>query len=191
MSEPLEPGAGRSIAEIQEDVLAFHMAFRGPEVPATEMGCILGEEAGEVQRIITKRASGDRPEIWGTLGDELADVVLVCLAIAGREGINLERAVEYKLILNKAKPPLRNDPSPPSVLQYPIPMILHCPDCGAQHVDAPEPEKGWDNPPHKSHLCHKCGLTWRPSDLYTTGVSQIKTRGSRDNFPIQPYPSGR
>jgi rubredoxin len=53
----------------------------------------------------------------------------------------------------------------------PIPMILYCPSCGVQHVDRPEPDSGWTNPPHKSHLCHACGVVWRPASVPTNGVT--------------------
>jgi hypothetical protein len=66
-------------------------------------------------------------------------------------------------------------------VQQPIPMVLHCPKCTTQHVDAPDPDKGWTNPPHKSHLCHKCGFIWRPADVPTVGVEKIKTRGKVDS----------
>lgn len=66
----------------------------------------------------------------------------------------------------------------------PVPMVLHCPKCGTQHVDTPEPEKGWTNPPHKSHLCHGCGTIWRPADIATTGVRTIQSRGKDDTWPI-------
>jgi hypothetical protein len=65
----------------------------------------------------------------------------------------------------------------------PIDMLLFCPSCGAQHVDVPEPEKGWTNPPHKSHLCHGCGSTWRPADVPTNGVQAVRTRGKADTWP--------
>lgn len=65
----------------------------------------------------------------------------------------------------------------------PIPMVLYCPNCGLQHVDAPEPENGWENPPHKSHLCHGCKAVWRPADVATVGVEAIETRGERDTWP--------
>lgn len=65
----------------------------------------------------------------------------------------------------------------------PIPMVLHCPECGIQHVDKAEPEKGWDNPPHRSHLCHGCGCIWRPADVPTDGVAAISTRGAADTWP--------
>lgn len=86
----------------------------------------------------------------------------------------------------------------------PIDMILHCPTCGHQHVDAPEtswkealeatgrpvpPEAEaahaarWTNPPHRSHLCAACGCIWRPADVPTNGVQAITTRGTADNWP--------
>lgn len=65
----------------------------------------------------------------------------------------------------------------------PIPMILFCPTCGGQHIDAPSP--GWDNPPHRSHLCAFCGYIWRPADVPTTGVAKIQTRGKFD--PLSPH----
>lgn len=90
----------------------------------------------------------------------------------------------------------------PTVEQKPIDMILFCPRCGTQHVDSEQSETDfrhlmeawslnaepqdhvptrWTNPPHKSHLCHQCGAVWRPADVPTNGVAQIKTRGKRDN----------
>lgn len=87
----------------------------------------------------------------------------------------------------------------------PIDVVLHCPKCGLQHIDAPEParyatasntasvRKGfemggyelnpnrWDNPPHRSHLCAGCGHLWRPADVPTNGVAAVKTRGKNDS----------
>lgn len=68
------------------------------------------------------------------------------------------------------------------IVEEPIPMVLYCPACGLQHVDAPEPEKGWTNPPHRSHLCHGCGATWRPADRPTAGVAAIQTAGASDTY---------
>lgn len=69
----------------------------------------------------------------------------------------------------------------------PIKMILHCPRCQLQHVDEPDertPE--WDNPPHRSHLCHGCGCIWRPADVPTEGVAAIETRGKADTALTSP-----
>jgi hypothetical protein len=75
----------------------------------------------------------------------------------------------------------------------PIDLILYCPNCGLQHIDAPEivgytPTRAgtltnWDNPPHKSHLCHGCGCIWRPADVATNGVAELKTSGKDDTWP--------
>lgn len=62
----------------------------------------------------------------------------------------------------------------------PINMILHCPKCHVQHIDAPE--TCWTNPPHRSHLCHACGCIWRPADIPTNGVERITTVGKDDNY---------
>ena len=82
----------------------------------------------------------------------------------------------------------------------PIDMVLHCPECHAQHIDGPELESipwvevgaplsprnvhaAWANPPHRSHLCHQCGTIWRPADVCTNGVAAIGTRGRGDTWP--------
>ena len=78
-------------------------------------------------------------------------------------------------------------------MDTPIDMVLHCPNCGEQHIDAPEPMiehdngvvefREWTNPPHRSHLCHGCGTIWRPADVSTNGVLTLKTRGRADTWP--------
>lgn len=80
-------------------------------------------------------------------------------------------------------------------IETPIDIILYCPQCHAQHIDMPEsaailhelvsmPEfEPWDNPPHRSHLCHNCGYIWRPADVPTNGVKEIKTKGKNDTPP--------
>lgn len=76
----------------------------------------------------------------------------------------------------------------------PIDMVLFCPACGTQHIDAAEPDLGpsidgssdmpiWSNPPHRSHLCHACEHVWRPADIPTNGVAAVKTIG-KDDSPI-------
>lgn len=77
--------------------------------------------------------------------------------------------------------------------EKPVDMILHCPVCHEQHVDEPEKHRvmvhgvhvddavSWDNPPHRSHLCHNCGCIWRPADVPTNGVAVIQTRGKADS----------
>lgn len=78
----------------------------------------------------------------------------------------------------------------------PIDMVLHCPKCGMQHIDEPEafnpdrhnettfPAGAWTNPPHRSHLCHRCNYIWRPADVPTNGVAAVKTKGKNDFPPV-------
>lgn len=83
-----------------------------------------------------------------------------------------------------------------------INMILYCPSCYEQHIDAPTPERketiylhgvallkttaaAWNNPPHRSHLCALCGYIWRPADVPTTGVAKILTAGKNDSPPLE------
>lgn len=48
----------------------------------------------------------------------------------------------------------------------PIPLLLHCPDCGERHID-----KGkWADKVHHTHSCQICGMTWRPAVVATVGV---------------------
>lgn len=77
-------------------------------------------------------------------------------------------------------------------------MVLYCPNCGLQHIDAPKlgsygltcdgngvPTEvpDWTNPPHRSHLCTDCGCIWRPCDVPTEGVESIATEGKADTWP--------
>ena len=51
----------------------------------------------------------------------------------------------------------------------PLPMILHCPECGQQHIDGGV----WAERPHRTHQCQNCGFEWRPASIYTVGVEEI------------------
>ena len=78
-----------------------------------------------------------------------------------------------------------------NVTLLPIDMVLYCPNCGFQHVDKPGmssefDDHTWTNPPHKSHLCHRCGHVWRPADVPTNGVAAITTRGQNDSPLVTP-----
>lgn len=65
--------------------------------------------------------------------------------------------------------------------QQPIDLIIFCPRCGNQHIDQEQPEKGWNNPPHKSHQCHFCHFIWRVADVPTNGVAYLETAGKSDS----------
>lgn len=95
----------------------------------------------------------------------------------------------------------RGTAAPAETAPQPIDMVLHCPKCGMQHIDAPEdeidmqcntnrvPGLQWDNRPHRSHLCHGCGHIWRPADVPTNGVQTVKTKGKDDSPIAAPQPA--
>lgn len=86
----------------------------------------------------------------------------------------------------------------------PIPMILHCPSCGTQHIDKAAPDvcqncgcsdsqhnaevgicgdgndcdcmcfTAWLNPPHRKHRCGNCNRVFQPSLLRTVGVESLE-----------------
>lgn len=76
----------------------------------------------------------------------------------------------------------------------PIDMIIHCPKCGTQHVDAPDPTKcqdcgldedlctadgrcsfnPWTNPPHKKHRCLSCNNVFKVANVPTNGVAELQ-----------------
>src|SRR6266850_2195660 len=65
-----------------------------------------------------------------------------------------------------------------------IDVILFCPRCGAQHIDYPDPDRQWENPPHRTHQCAVCEYRWRPSDIATNGIGQTQTHGLEDMDPV-------
>lgn len=48
----------------------------------------------------------------------------------------------------------------------PVPKVLKCPQCGAQHIDEGE----WATRPHRTHQCQFCKHEWRPFEFHTVGV---------------------
>ena len=61
-----------------------------------------------------------------------------------------------------------------SMPAVPVPMILHCPECHARHVDA----GAFATKPHHTHACQSCGFAWRPAVVPTVGVQFLP--GVRD-----------
>lgn len=71
---------------------------------------VLAEETGEVARIIARRYGRQRCKPTDNvelekLGEELADVIHVCVALANQTGIDLESALlrKHKIILERDK----------------------------------------------------------------------------------------
>lgn len=103
--------------------------------------------------------------------------LLLAIRADGRvEAPSLEAASEAgRVFVDSVRQYLAENPFPP------LPMVLYCPQCFAQHID--EATETWANPPHRSHLCHNCGCIWRPADVPTVGVRAVATRGSADTVP--------
>lgn len=107
-----------------------------------------------------------------------------------------EDAAAYSALVDDARK--ENDELIRAEGEGPIPMVLHCPACGLQHIDAPDLDDihwidgarsiPWTNPPHRSHLCQGCGHIWRPADVPTEGVAAVQTRGSADSPLAQSHP---
>lgn len=53
-----------------------------------------------------------------------------------------------------------------AVAASPVPMRLHCPECGGLHLDEGE----FATKPHHTHACQHCGACWRPAVANTVGV---------------------
>lgn len=47
-----------------------------------------------------------------------------------------------------------------------VPMILHCPQCSARHIDV----GAFAEVAHHTHACQSCGFVWRPAKVNTHGV---------------------
>jgi hypothetical protein len=61
----------------------------------------------------------------------------------------------------------------------PVPMVLHCPECSARHIDEGE----FATKPHHTHSCQSCGLTWRPAVVHTVGVGFLP--GFKNDFAFK------
>ena len=76
---------------------------------------LLAEEVGEVARAVVKRAQGVRgshAEWTAALHDEVADVLLTCLAIAATEGFDLHTAAARKWARILRRDPAGRRPAP-------------------------------------------------------------------------------
>ncbi|CAJ4434843.1 gp39 [Burkholderia pseudomallei] len=124
-----------------------------------------------------------------------ADALRQCHTVDGDWGDDVDAKAFYdaELRLLERLTALIARPGQPE----PIDMLLFCPKCGVQHVDAPEKASeghsvlytdAWTNSPHRSHLCHACGTIWRPADVPTNGVAAIQTRGKADTWDGEPEP---
>ena len=60
--------------------------------------------AGNEVQLARWRFSDDETEAWGNYVEELADVIIASLSVAGKLGIDIDAAVRRKMEIDKARP---------------------------------------------------------------------------------------
>ena len=60
--------------------------------------------AGNEVQLARWRFSDDETEAWGNYVEELADVIIASLSVAGKLGIDIDAAVRRKMEINKGRP---------------------------------------------------------------------------------------
>jgi NTP pyrophosphatase (non-canonical NTP hydrolase) len=100
---PLRSGA--TLADLQCYVAEMEDERGFADSTVLEQSLKLGEEVGELFKAIRKRERLpiDHDSITGTVGEELADVLIYLCAIANREGVSLEHALRSKELLNETR----------------------------------------------------------------------------------------
>ena len=93
---------------IYEDAVA-HGLWEKTDGPI-ECSFLVSEEAtelvnaGKEVQLARWRFSVDETEAWINYVDELADVIIASLSVAGKLGIDIDAAVKRKMEINKARP---------------------------------------------------------------------------------------
>lgn len=123
----------------------------------------------------------------GHMVNAISGVPVVHPSDKDREHVRQQARKLHVLTLFEALPEERQDALLRN-LETPLEVILVCPSCGKQHVDAPDPPEikaptRWNNPPHRSHLCYFCGCIWRAANVPTNGAEFVKSRGKVDTWP--------
>lgn len=173
--------------------LFYRAGFALPETRynnLTQLGRDLSRFLPDIGRVKEERDmlySERKGEVWfwstGNPEDGDNAATIICPIII--EPQTLQQYFSAYLTLEKAQP---------------VPMLLWCPRCGAQHIDQEETEEEyanrpefkdrpdlfgkverWTNPPHKSHKCQICNTIWRPAEVFTIGVTGDKIKPGKDD----------
>lgn len=179
MTESLDTGADEAVDVPMSDIKALIEPTQreGPD-----------QFAGSSKMVAVAQAEAPS-EPWKfsysvRVGRDNADCIdLIFTKVAAKEfALYPNEAAYLRDLLNAADIPGFPATHPEQVA--PIDMVLYCPKCGTQHIDRPDPDEGWDNPPHRSHKCHnpECGCIWRPADVETNGIASTNTKGRDDTW---------
>lgn len=148
--------------------LHLHSTHDLPEVAAQRMADLTRLRAREERTAVVIEATRDALDY---IDNHIVEAT----------GPVLARLEDLDHILTPAREALDATPEhargPSGVERAPIPFILYCPRCHAQHVDEGE----WATRPHRTHLCASCGAEWRPCALATVGVREIERPGQRSD----------
>jgi predicted house-cleaning noncanonical NTP pyrophosphatase (MazG superfamily) len=126
------------------------------------LGLLRAKLVEETEELVEAIDSGSMPRVIEEAVDlwEVLDVIRAQCGAAAFEAMKNTKADQrgtfhQGIVLNLAPP---------------VPMVLLCPKCGGQHVD-----RGvWASTRiHRTHLCERCGETWKPYAYATVGVERV------------------
>lgn len=89
------------------------------------------------------------------------------------------RARAFREAETMVRATLATNPAPADPA-HPIQLVLHCPECGLQHIDRDE----WAARLHSRHLCERCEHEWVPR-LATVGVAAIVERAQNVEMDLR------
>ncbi len=107
------------------------------------------------------------PVVANIVGDDVRATISKALEKASDETSSAFRLLADFMSNPPAEPPVK-----------PIPMRIHCPLCGKQHID----DERFATEPHTSHTCQNptCGLTWKVANVPTVGVRFLPGTNNED-----------
>lgn len=155
-------GAGPSAGPIARVV----RVFSADEDPAPEVSIVV---SGKFPRASPDNPAWSRKHVERFDSDARALENALVTALPGGTlhqltHLLLSRMASQLVVRDFSAPPVPSPAAPPT--QAPVPMLLHCPECGERHVDDGE----FATKLHHTHACQSCGMAWRPAIVPTIGV---------------------
>lgn len=91
---------------IYEDAVAHGLWDKYKYYPATDCVDFIRDEANELEYAAMNWRNGynENSEFYPEFCQELADVIIISLSVAGKLGIDIDAAVRRKMEINKARP---------------------------------------------------------------------------------------